>query len=49
MEYICYCDLVTEDDVKKAIDNGARTVSDIKRITGAMTHCDCKVKNPKGT
>ena len=27
----------------------ARTIRDIQRMTGAMTHCDCANKNPKGT
>ena len=49
MEYICYCDKVTEDDIVRAIGQGARTIRDIQRMTGAMTHCDCANKNPKGT
>lgn len=49
MEYICWCDKVTEEDIIKAMENGARTVRDIKNMTGAMTHCDCENKNPKGT
>lgn len=49
MDYICYCDRVTEKDIVKAIQKGARTLKDIQKMTGAMTHCDCKNKNPKGT
>ncbi len=49
MKYICYCDMVTEEDIVNAIKKGARTLKDIKNMTGAMTHCDCKNKNPKGT
>ncbi len=49
MEYICYCDKVTKQDIITAIDNGARTLKDIKRMTGAATHCDCANQNPKGT
>ena len=49
MEYICYCDKVTEEDIVRAIGQGARTIRDIQRMTGAMTHCDCANKNPKGT
>ncbi|MFQ9885439.1 MAG: (2Fe-2S)-binding protein [Negativibacillus massiliensis] len=49
MEYICYCDKVTEEDIVRAIGQGARTIRDIQRMTGAMTNCDCANKNPKGT
>ncbi|PWL63177.1 MAG: (2Fe-2S)-binding protein [Oscillospiraceae bacterium] len=47
--YICYCDKVTEEDIREAIRGGASTVAEVIRVTGAMRHCDCKVKNPKGT
>lgn len=49
MEYICYCDQVTEEEIITAIRQGARNLRDIRRMTGAMTHCDCEHKNPKGT
>ena len=49
MEYICYCDKVTEEDIVRAIGQGARTIRDIQRMTGAMTHCDCANQNTKGT
>lgn len=48
-EYICYCDEVTREDILGAVMQGARTLRDVKRMTGAMSHCDCKNKNPKGT
>ena len=47
--YICYCDKVTEEDIREAIRGGASTVAEVIRVTGAMRHCDCKVKHPKGT
>ena len=49
MEYICYCDRVTEEDIIRAMENGARSLKDIKAATGAMSHCDCANKHPKGT
>lgn len=48
-EYICYCDKVTRQDIEQAVKSGAKTLRDIQKMTGAMTHCDCKNKNPKGT
>lgn len=49
MEYVCYCDHVTEEDIRQAILDGASTVKEVIQATGAMQHCDCSVKNPKGT
>lgn len=49
-ELICWCDQVTRGDIGRAIrEQGARSLSDIIRLTGAMTHCNCAVLNPKGT
>ena len=48
-QYICYCDEVMEDDIVAAMRAGADTVDKVIAATGAMTHCDCKNKNPKGT
>src|SRR5699024_7192521 len=45
MEYICYCDRVTEEDIIRAMENGARSLKEIKAATGAMSHCDCANKN----
>lgn len=49
MKYVCYCDHVTEEDIRQAILDGASTVKEVIQATGAMQHCDCSVKNPKGT
>ena len=48
-KYICYCDEVTEDDIVAAMRAGASSVAEVIKRTGAMVHCDCKNKNPKGT
>ena len=49
MEYICYCDRVTEEDIIRAMENGARSLKEIKAAPGPRRHCACANKNPKGT
>lgn len=47
--YVCYCNKVTEEDIRNAIViNGARTVKEVISITGAMQNSNCAVNNPKG-
>jgi bacterioferritin-associated ferredoxin len=47
--HVCYCNNVTEEDIKNAIVlNGARTVKEVIKITGAMQNSNCAVNNPKG-
>ena len=36
---ICHCKQVSYGDIRKAMVNGARTIDDIKEITGAGTAC----------
>lgn len=48
-EYICYCNKVTEKDIINAIQNGASTIEEVIKVTGAMKNSNCKVNNPKGT
>ena len=48
-KYICYCSQITEEDIIDAVKNeGARTLKDIIKITGAMKNCNCEAKNPTG-
>ena len=50
LEYVCYCNKVTEQDIAKAIiEKGAAFVNEVIKITGAMVNGNCKVNNPKGT
>lgn len=45
--YICPCFQVTKKDIKKAIDGGARSFKDVKKMTNVSEkcgHCKCKVK-----
>ncbi|SCZ78737.1 Csac_0668 family 2Fe-2S cluster-binding (seleno)protein [Acidaminobacter hydrogenoformans] len=47
--YACYCSHVTVEDVMDAvIHQGARTVSEVNRLTGAMKNANCKLNNPLG-
>lgn len=38
---ICYCLDITEADIVKAINNGAKTVKEIEDATGAGSACEC--------
>lgn len=49
MKIICYCSNVSEEEIVHAIDNGAKNLSDIKKMTGACTLGNCKEMHPKGT
>lgn len=48
-KYVCYCNQVTENDIKDAITQGAKNVQEVIQITGAMKNSNCAVNNPKGT
>lgn len=48
-EMICYCSNVTKGQIIDAINNGARTMADIRRMTGACTVGKCKELSPRGT
>lgn len=45
----CYCSKVTEDQVIDAVENdGATTMREVLRITGAMQNPQCQKNNPLG-
>ena len=46
-EIICYCSNVTKDQIIKAMEQGARTLNDIRKMTGACTLHRCKELSPK--
>lgn len=49
-EYVCYCNKVTEQDIRNAMEEkGANSVDEVIKLTGAMVNSNCKVNNPKGT
>ena len=46
-KYICYCNNVTEQEIIDAIvEENAKNMKDIIRITGAMKNGECEIKNP---
>jgi len=45
---LCYCKNVTEEDVVKAIENGAVTLEEVKKVTGIGGGGFCKFTNPMG-
>lgn len=48
-KYICYCNQVTEEQIINAVLNdGAKNIKDIIRLTGAMKNGKCEVSNPLG-
>ena len=47
-ELVCYCDHVTKGEIIAAMEQGAKTLSDIKRMTSACTSCNCEQKHPAG-
>ena len=47
-QLICYCDNVTKGQILEAMEQGAKTLADIKRMTGACCSCKCAELNPSG-
>ena len=47
-ELVCYCDNVTKGEIIAAMEQGAKTLADIKRMTGACCSCKCAEMNPSG-
>ncbi len=45
---LCYCKQITEEDVIKAIENGAKTFEEVKQATGIGGGGQCKITNPAG-
>ena len=45
---LCYCKMVTEEDVINAIENGAKTLAEVRKATGIGGGGFCKLTNPGG-
>lgn len=45
---VCYCKNVTEEEIKNAIADGAKTLKDIQKATGACMGNNCAERNPAG-
>lgn len=48
-EMVCYCANVTKGDIVAAMDKGAKTFEDIRKMTGACTEGNCKELSPRKT
>lgn len=46
-EIICYCSNITKGEIIKAIQNGAKDLKDIQKMTKACTAGNCKELSPK--
>ena len=47
-EIVCYCSNVTKGQIIEAMENGAKNLKDIRRMTGACTVGRCKELSPRG-
>ncbi len=47
-ELVCWCNSVSKRSIQDAIQNGARDMDDIRRMTGACTQGRCKDLSPRG-
>ncbi|NWJ51246.1 MAG: (2Fe-2S)-binding protein [Bacteroidetes bacterium] len=45
-ELVCYCKNVSKTEIETAISEGAKTLKDIQKATGACTGNQCKELNP---
>jgi bacterioferritin-associated ferredoxin len=45
---LCYCKQVTEEDIIKAIENGAKTFEEVRKATDIGGGGQCKITNPAG-
>jgi len=45
---VCYCSDVDLTTIKKAVKDGARSITDIQRMTCACTGNECEELNPSG-
>ncbi len=45
-EMVCYCNHVTKGQILEALKNGAKTLDDIRKMTGACVNGNCKELSP---
>jgi len=45
---LCYCKMVTEEDVIEAVEKGARTLAEVRKATGIGGGGYCELTNPGG-
>lgn len=39
--YVCLCNAVTDSDIRKAVDDGARNMRQLGKLTNCSTACGC--------
>lgn len=39
--YVCVCNAVTDSDIRKAVDDGVRTMRQLLQETGCSSTCGC--------
>ncbi|HLI17976.1 MAG TPA: (2Fe-2S)-binding protein [Rhodanobacteraceae bacterium] len=39
--YVCVCQAVSDQDIRRAVARGARTFEDVQTCTGCTTSCGC--------
>jgi len=39
--YVCVCNAVTDSDIRNEVDNGVRTMRQLRQKTGCATTCGC--------
>lgn len=47
-ELVCFCSNVTAGVIRQAMREGAQSLDDIRRMTGACTLGRCKELSPRG-
>ena len=47
-ELVCFCSSVTAGAIRQTKQNGAVTMDDVRRITGACTLGRCRELSPRG-
>ena len=45
---ICYCSNLTSAEIKDAVRDGCRTITDVRKYTGKNITGQCAEKNPEG-
>ena len=39
--YVCVCNAVTDSDIRNAVNDGVRSLKQLKRTTGCASSCGC--------
>lgn len=47
-EIVCWCSRISKQTILQAVIDGARTLEDVSRMTGACTQGNCRRLSPRG-